>query len=308
MKHSSYIERAEKAVSLMLVSHQWDGLNQSTVNRWISNFDDPLRYYAWKILRHLLYYSEVDIELLLREVLFHNIIGHDVPLRTQVSSAFHSYPCELAWQFAQELPKTLLVPLMDSSSPSESGPALTRVAMQKLLYPKTSIVFPDKILCSRLENGDFRRVVIIDDNSGTGDQFRKFWTTTRFMDNSDLLSDVLPQLSIPIYYAVLIMPEATRRDLQAEIPNVTFKAAQVLTAEDEVFAAASRYWENDDELHKARVDMESHLNKFGIPLLGYRDHSFAVTLHHTIPDWSLPMLWRGVNGWNPLIARKNTNA
>src|SRR5688500_5994888 len=71
-----YVQDAEAFFAIMRRAGQWDGLLPDAVNLWLENFDTPsLRYFACRILRGLLYYSERDTETLLREGLNHQVLG-----------------------------------------------------------------------------------------------------------------------------------------------------------------------------------------------------------------------------------------
>jgi hypothetical protein len=299
-----HVEDTEAFLNLMLRSRQWDGLDSTRVERWLGNFDsDLLRYYALRILRRVVYYSEMDGELLLREALLHRVIGAEIRRTHQVASSFGRLPSFLESEFKRTLPKTLLVPLMDSGKPSESSPAITRIAAQRLNVPTESIHFPEKVTKSDLAACD--RVVLVDDNVGSGQQFRAFWNTFE-VASGERFQDLLKSAQKPLYYVVLVGTSTALTDLRADHPNIRFCATQELTPDYEVFAPDSLFWGDPTECTAAKALIDEHLKSRGIPLLGWASLGYAVVFHRTIPDWSLPMFWQGNENWHPVLERKNS--
>jgi hypothetical protein len=306
LARESFIETADNFANLMLHIRQWDGINKTDVLGWISNFDTSLRYFAWKLLYRLIYYSERDIELLLREVLFHKTLSREVRETYQIPSGFGRYPSFLNFQLKRMFDKTLIVPVLDSSKPHESGPAVTRIAVQRLGIPDASVLFPGDIQDHHLTSHE--RIIFIDDNVGSGDQFKDFWTDYPFSNQKQLLSEAVESSQLKVYSLSLVAVKQSLVKLQGMFPKVTFRAAQELSAEYEIFSPESIVWSNDAERLEAQAAINTLLNERGVPTYGHANLSFGVIMHQTIPDWSHPMLWRERPDWKPLLRRKNSNA
>ena len=88
------------------------------------------------------------------------------------------------------------------------------------------------------------------------------------------------------------------------VANISF--AEVLDESHRIFTSNHLCWEDAEEQQTVRTLLETELSKYGIRLMGFHDLDFAVAVHDTIPDWSLPMLYKNINGWNMLIERKDS--
>lgn len=300
-----FIEDAQKFVSLMLDTGQWDALDKLTVQNWLRNFPPEAEYFAWKILRTLIYYSERDLEALLREAIIHRVIGRGVRLEHQIPNDFGRYPSFLRHELLRAVDRTLIVPLLDDDRPSESSLGVTRSALTALGFPTGAFVFPSNLTSVPPSSVD--RVIIVDDNAGSGDQFEGFW------HNYQLTPTVVPAQYLAqfreVNYVVLAATATGMKRLRADFPTVRFTAGQTLTAELGIFDNNSICWQSHEEREEALLILEKALAPFQIPVKGYQDLSHTLILHKNIPDWSLPVLWRGVRGeWAPLVTRKNSYA
>jgi hypothetical protein len=293
-QRTAYVEDAETFFSLMSRTRQWDALQPDAVQRWLDNFPtDELRYYACRVLRGLLYYSERDVETLLREALFHKVIG-GIVRSEQRALSFGQFPSTLAYNFRRTVERTLLVPLVVADSPAESSSEVTRIAQQRLDIPGSRICYPHQI--PEQDFADIDNVVIVDDNLGSGDQFREFWTTYRGHRSSEL-ARFLASANASVFSLVLVANAPALAALRDEFPEVAFCCAQELPSAWEVFGNSSVYWPDPEEQTEAETALEAHLGKFGIPLKGYGAMSYALILHRTVPDWCLPALWQQAEDW-----------
>jgi len=302
---AGYVEDATKFVHLMLEARQWDALDKLSVQNWLDNFPAQCRYFSLRILRHLLYYSERDLEALLRETILHSVLGTDIRRRFQLPSKFGQYPSFLHYELCKAMERTALVPLLDGNRPSESSLTVTRTALQALGFKPYSFAFPDKL--SEIKTTTCDRLIFVDDNLGTGDQFRTFWTQFEAEPGRSIADFCDTHADWPIYYVVQVGLDQALNDLRGEFPRVHFLAGQIVAPDHGVFQPTSRCWLSEAERIEATAALTEVVQPIGIQLLGYRDFDYAVVLHKNIPDWSLPLLWRGVKGeWTPLVERKNS--
>jgi hypothetical protein len=283
---------------------QWDGLEPNAANRWLDNFSTgPLKYFAARILRGLVYYSERDIGTLLKEGLVHQVLGRLVREEYQLKTEFSCYPSRLTYELKRHTERTLLVPLVMSDNPAESGPGITRIAERLLGFSRDNICYPDQLIDRNFSEID--DVVIIDDNLGSGQHFRKFWDDFANRDGV-AISRFLTHAAKRVHHLVLVAVEPAFRSLVADYSDVRFAAAQLIPGDYGVFAPNSVYWPDTEEQTEAYNAFQSHLSSFDIPISGFSDMTFAVVLHDTIPDWCLPALWLQRPDWTPLITRKNS--
>lgn len=303
-ERAEYIEDAEAFFAVMRRTHQWDALAPDAVQGWLGNFPQTgaTRYFACRVLRGLLYYSGRDVETLFREALFDQVLGRIVRVEHQLPSKFGCISSKLAYELKRALERTALVPLTSSGRPSESSPEITRIAQQRLTVPKDNILYPHHLDEETLKQ--FDHVVIVDDNLGSGSQFREFWCDYQLPDGS-LLSDLLGKHNVSVHSLVLVGAKEALSELRTDYPNVAFSCAQELPANYGVFATSSVYWPDAEEQAEAFATFTTHLESFGIPVLGFNELTYAVIIHKTIPDWTLPALWMSTEDWKPLLHRRN---
>ena len=79
-----------------------------------------------------------------------------------------------------------------------------------------------------------------------------------------------------------------------------------LSEQHRVFSNSSYMWKDDEQRQEAYDFFEEISRNAGIPLKGYKGFDFAFVMHNTIPDWSLPILWKETAEWNILLRRKNS--
>jgi hypothetical protein len=239
----------------------------------------------------------------LKEGLLHQVLGDLVRERYQLPSGFACYPSVLSYQLRSHAERTLLVPLTASDSPAESGPGIARLAEQSLAFPRANICYPHQ-----LKDRDFSvidDVVFVDDNLGSGKQFRNFWPSY-FVDASTEIGRFLGATAARLHYLVLIATESALVQLRSDFPELHFACAQRLPDSYDLFARDSIYWPDSEEQDEAVKTLEDHLARFGVSLRGFEGLTYAVVLHNTIPDWCFPAFWRKEEDWFPLLTRRNS--
>lgn len=298
-----FVARSRLAIGFLLSCHQWDGLRWPEIMAWLGNFPpDPLsQYYPVRLLANLLYYSEYDLELLAGQSV-NRIIGRSI-LAKQILSGFSIPNAELRRDYARNLSETLFIPLLVEGRPYESGHQIARLLVQRLRIPTSQMmnVWDIKMIGSR-----FKCLVVVDDCLGSGDELRKFWSGTKISDGATLLRDWCKANCIKAYYLTLIGYQNTARQLASEFHDLEVVCAETLTDQHRVFEPRSVYWDSEVELSQARTFFEDVATQRRLGLLGYGSLGFAVIMHVTVPDWSLPILWKEVPGWSVLMVRKNS--
>lgn len=293
-----YVQDAEAFFAIMRRAGQWDGLLPDAVNLWLENFDTPpLRYFACRILRGLLYYSERDTETLLREGLNHQVLGRLVRMEHQIPSAFSCYPSLLNYHLTSARQRTLLVPLTTDANPSESALQVTRVVRKRLHFPSANICFPNQLVAQDFSK--FKHVVVVDDNVGSGAQFREFWENCPV--DGTTVGRYLSQSGATLHYLVLIGTASAVAQLRTDFPEVDFRCAQNLPDNYGVFAPASVYWPDAEEQAEAQQAVTQLVEGRGVTPVGWNGMTYAAVLHQIIPDWCLPALWQKTVDWTPLI-------
>ncbi len=299
-----YIDSTSLFVKFMIASKQWSSLSLREVNIWKNNFDSNLvsQYYSSRLLSHFLYYSEHDMELMLKKGV-EDIIVNSVILQEQLKSNFSCLPQDLSHIYNSEISKTLFIPLLDKNKPHESGNQMARILVQKLGISQSNTTFHYDL--SDLHS-KYTRVVIVDDCIGSGHQFTDFLDTAQTRDNSFLMKWCSDN-NIQLFYLSLIGFKNTVERLNNTMTNISIHCVQLVDECLRVFNDESYVWTDKSEMINAKEHIQSILNSVEVPLMGYNNLDFLVAMHSNIPDWSLPLLWKSRDNWQLLMRRKNSD-
>jgi len=300
----SYIDETSRIISLMCRANQWNGLTEGAIQEWLRNFrDQEGLYFASKIIRKWLYYSEDDIISLLRFGLYDKIYAQEL-ISEIIQDGNLMIPNYITSSIIKsKFKKTLFIPLLDSNKPHESGLQFSRYLVQKLKVESNQSLFHYDIQPNHLNEYD--KLVIVDDCIGSGQQLVDFWLSPQLKN----IREATQENKIKCYYLILIGYKNTIEDIIATIPKLKIIICVPLTDQYRVFSNESinRYWNDNEELEDARNYFLKLTQERGIPMYGFAGLDFAVIIHRNIPDWSLPIFWKGSSDWKFLIERKNSN-
>lgn len=306
-----YINKCKSYVEFMLSQQQWSGLTKEETEVWLGNFRDlnlEEKYYVYKLLANLIYYSEKDVLEALNEGVFSLLFNKDV-LEKQITTDFTLSQQTLSNTIKTELRKTCFVPLLDSDSPHESGNYVSRLLVKNGLINAKQSMFLDKIVPA-FKSGQFSNLVIVDDCVGSGEQLRTFWSEALVYEgNKEIaLNSFCIARNIKAVYLTLFGYDKTIEKLKINLPKLKICCVRALSEAQRVFSDYSYVWSDEDELRKAISLFLSLTKNNGIPLYGFADLDFAFIMHQTIPDWSLPLFWKENSDWKLLMRRKNSDA
>lgn len=306
-----HINRCKSYVAFMLSQQQWSGLTKAEVDRWLSNFRNLQSkeiLLVYKLLTNIIYFSEKDVLEALKEGV-HNCICYKAILDKQTNADFGLSQQALSNILKEEINKTCFIPLLDSDSPHESGNYITRLLVQQGIIPQECSMFIDR-LATTFQSGTVTRLVIVDDCVGSGNQLRDFWEDTLvFVGTENIpLKELCKRYNIGTNYLTLFGYDQSILGLKNEFKDLDIHCVRFLSETQRVFSDSSYIWENCGERDAALELFNSLAKDSGIPLYGYRSLDFAFIMHQTIPDWSLPLLWKETADWKLLMRRKNSNA
>lgn len=300
----TYINNKRHLIRVICRTNQWSGLGEKKITDWVRNFGDiEGKYIGIKLFLNSLYYSERNIIDLLKYSIFEQIISEEIKKNQLSSGSIYASKSSLNSEIKKQLNKTLFIPLSDNINPSESGLALAKYLTNELHIYENQVMFHFQLT----ENvfNEFERIIILDDCVGSGQQIKNFWN-----GNGDFsgLKSIIPFREIPTYFLALIGYDKPILDLQIDgyTEGLRVKINQVLTDNNRVFRSCHKTWRNDKEREFSIEYLKEISKNKGLSLLGFNEFDFAVFLHNTAPDWTLPLFWQHVEGeWVNLVNRKN---
>jgi hypothetical protein len=303
-----YVNRCKQFIEAMLNSKQWSGLTRNDVFRWLSNFKglkDEEEYIVYKLLTNIIYFSDTDIIYLLKDGI-KNYLFNDKLLDAQITADFELNDQQILDIINNEIAITCFVPLLNTNKPHESGNYITRLLVQNNIIDATQSVFPDRIE-DAIDSFSYKRITIVDDCIGTGNQLVDFLTDKIIANKTMLLIEWAKQKNIEVNYLVLFGYKKTIEDLSRIYKDLKINCLKELDDNLRIFNDNSYIWKNIDERDFA-LSLFSNITKANrINLFGYEDLDFAFIMDKTIPDWSLPVFWQTNEKWYNLLMRKNSN-
>lgn len=297
-----YVDQCALFFNFLLRKRQWSGITTADYMRWIKNFDslEEGKYIGTRILNSLLYYSEDDLIKLLDDVIM-GVFEQEVVLPLQLEKCFSCLPSEIEYAVTEAVSKTIVMPAIeDMMDPGASGPEIIR-HVRNHFRPQLQSTFNQNLV----KDACYERLIIIDDCIGSGDQCGTFWTTAEISDGS-LLRDWAIKTGTKAYFIALVGYKKTVETLRTQYPELTIICAEYIDEHHQIFGEKNRCWRDNTEGQWAEGILGTKLEEHGISLRGHEDLCFAVALHKTIPDWSLPALYKNKNDWQHLLERKTT--
>ena len=305
-----YINKCRAFIDFMLSQQQWSGLTRETIDLWLKNFKDlspDEEKLVYKLLTHIIYFSENDVNDALKNGVFNCLAYNDI-LNQQKSSNFSLSTHSLTNIYKSKLKQSCFAPLLDSDAPHESANNICRALVQQGIIPSEKSVFI-KDVPRLFRTGAVNNLVIVDDCVGSGDQLSTFWEETEVQDNGVCISisQLCQQYNATANYLTLFGYDKSIENLRRKYKDLNIVCVRTLNDQHRVFSENSYIWENEDERIRAFNLFNSLAKDVGINIFGYANLDFAFIMHRTIPDWSLPILWKENRDWNLLMRRKNSN-
>jgi hypothetical protein len=143
---------------------------------------------------------------------------------------------------------------------------------------------------ARLDRGSVSALYLIDDFSGTGDEFAGWWET---------IEPIIRPLESKVFVALLVVNNRALSRIRALVKDVFHvelldDSANVLLASSAVF----------DDQERSQVLAYCERTESGDKFLrGYGDCGLLVAFKHGCPNNSLPILWFRSPRWQPLFHR-----
>lgn len=305
-----YINKCKAFIDFMLSQQQWSGLTRSNIDSWLTNFKGTSleeQELVYKLLTHIIYFSENDITEALKIGVFNCLSYFDI-LEKQKSSNFSMSTHTLQNIHKSNVNRSCFVPLLDRGAPHESANNVCRTLVQQGLIPANKSIFISQVP-SLLKENEIDNLVIVDDCVGSGDQLRTFWEETRVDDMGSSLSikELCEKYGVRANYLTLFGYTRSINELRKEFSDLNIFCVRELNDQHRVFSESSYIWKDDNERKKAFTMIDSFAKNAGVNTYGYKDLDFAFVMHKTIPDWSLPIFWQENSDWKLLLRRKNSN-
>ena len=272
------------------------------MKRWKDNFAlvEDGEYLSSRLLNCLLAYSENDMYKLICESI-QSIFQKEYILNMQLSSNFNTLRSVLEYEVNQALQETLFIPLSMDDCPGESGGSIIRMLIQRF-KPPIKHMFGFRIT----KDMSYKRLIIVDDCIGSGDQLIEFWETSIISDGT-LLREWCKKKNVKPYYVVLVGYDNSINEIEKRCKDINIVCTERLNEHHRIFGDESLFWSNSEEKEYYKNILAPLLSEQAINLKGHKGLDFSVVMHKTIPDWTIPLFHKSRDEWNQLVERKDSN-
>lgn len=302
--YRKYLDNRKSLIRVICRTKQWSGLDECDVYNWLDNFQDSFgKYIALKILIHSIYYSEKNVVDLLSYGIYEKIHSAEIKRQLVINNNILTPRTETNSQLLDRVENSAFVPLLDKSRPGESANQMTRYLIQKLnISPHQTFFIGDLTNEVILKQ---RSIIFLDDCIGSGNQLDDFFGKS----NVQSVVNYAAKNNIELYYLIITGYKYNIQKVQQRdnLKNIKIVACDELNDFDRIFNEQNIIWQDKEEFEKANQYFKDLENNLGISQYGWASLDFAVFMHNTVPDWSLPIFWTSNSDWTPLMTRKNSN-
>lgn len=294
-RHLSLYSEVERRFKSMLQRGVITGTEESTLDRWLDNFQsDEELYFAARVLERLIFRSQSMIESSIDQLLHcmlptylrqHGLYSHSSieAFLEALGSSDPSYPLRFVGVDGQKAFDT-----------GKSGAVIIRHYKRHGGIHKVLTCRPDKL---HPLPEQVKCLVFVDDMLGTGQQFKNF-----------LRDNKLEELEgVRMVYCPFV---AFRDGVKAldKYPWLTVLPIEVLEVRHQFFSESiktSGLWAIDDAntAADARAFYDQLAIDKGIPPTTRHGLELVLGFEHSTPNNSLSLLWAGSDNWTPLFKR-----
>lgn len=276
----------------LVESRIWSGISSGSLRNWIQQFDQfDARLLAATLLDNLIYRSRAQFMALLENLIvtFRNPSDPDA--------------CDL-WLVdalqSRDDPRIRFAPVIrNDQPPTKSATYVMRLLQRQfrmrdewLIWPQAIEALPEDTL-----------VFLVDDLSGTGDQFLRFWQSAGLQE----LNAGRPDLRFHLF-TTAIHQSAIRRITEL-IPAIRIVCSEILGPQHHFFTGTSLSQYKSPELisivqslHTTIVD-RTGLGGGRVTPMGYGGMGLCYAFEHATPNNTLPIFWQETSHWQPLLQR-----
>lgn len=287
-----FYERVMLYAKGMVERKVWSGIDHATLESWALRFDQyDARALAAALLDNLIYRSKPQFLALLEYLM----------LTIRIPPYGDQHDRALIDALARRSdPKVRLVPVIRMDQPpTKSATYVLRLMQRKFRIRDQWLIWPQEI--SNVPEGT--AIILVDDLSGSGDQFDEFWKAQALSELAKTRADLKFHLATAAIHQCAL--ERIRKDYPITVNYAELLGPQHHFLNGEVLNQYKRAAFRELVVAKhAEVVAAVGLNRSPtIPATGYDDLGLCYAFEHATPNNSLPILWMETETWHPLLNR-----
>lgn len=281
-----YQEVVERCFSLIELNY-WNRIDNYTLRQWLSNFDsDEEKYFAAQLLFHFQYRNEKAIISMFKQIIQAYLPQKLDELGIYKISSIREWEYTLKTEEkAYKLPFRFTT-INKEGRIGESGDALFRTIAQYNIVYKGIGRF---INC--IDTDKIKTVILIDDITGSGDQFKKFYA--QYIDTFEQFEHII--------YCPLVAHEAAIKNISEISPKIHIIPAEIITTEHSFYGISDEKNSTKDFLNFYEQLISK--NKLKITFrYGYNAQAILYGMDISTPNNNHPLIYHN-RKWNPLLIR-----
>jgi hypothetical protein len=271
----------------------WSGIERSRLDTWLHAFaDHDSNLLAAALLDHLSYRSKPQFLALLENLV----------LTLRLPGIARTHDAEFIETLSERKdPHVRFAPVIaPDQPPTKSGPYVLRLLQRQFRMRDQWLIWPERIATVPK---DTESIFLLDDFTGTGDQFCTFWKA----QGLDHVMKSRPKLHFVLLAAAIHQSGLDR--IKQDIPGLTVMYSELLGPQHHFSTGTVLdYYKEPDvkatilgqlqTICKARNIGGKSYGPFGHGELG-----LCYAFEHATPNNTLPIYWYDSVDWSPLISR-----
>jgi hypothetical protein len=276
----------------LIATRAWSGMDSGRLNNWINAHRDqnePLL--AAALLDNLIYRSKPQFSALLENLV----------LNVRLPGGARPHDADFVESLSRRTdPRVRIAPVIaPDQPPTKSGPYVLRLLQRQFRIRDEWLIWPDQIV--DVPDGT-RQIFLLDDFTGTGDQFTSFWRKQHLNE----VMDRRPDLEFVLLAAAI--HETGLIEIRRAIPRLTVMYSERLGLQHHFCAGTVLDQYREPEVKKVIVESLGKVcGALGIGgargHLGYGDLALCYAFEHATPNNTLPIYWQESDRWPALLSR-----
>ncbi len=270
---------------------------------WIRNFSEEEKPIALRLLDGFTFFSE----RMVHQLLWSNF---EQLSKIVIKNKFDLSRAKEEWK---EFIDSVYIVRVTGENPndSDSGYLFARYARDIVGLREEQIIDPSYVSYI-LHNVEGANIILVDDFSGSGNQFVESWN--RSYRDQPSLKEIAESCSDEhkFFFCPVICTEKSKKRIEEDCPQVTIVTAHYFGDIHSPLNSNSFIW-RDDMKSEGPEFIKSASDRAGIYDLngsvgcqtGFHRLGLALSFAHSWPDATLPLFYFNENGWKPLLKKGN---
>lgn len=268
----------------------WGSAMQLNPSGWIANFEPADRDLAAHLMNGYIYLNS-DMVSKQFETGFRRIVSGELDERSSNDALSR-------WRSLRDTAQVSF----PTTHPTDSGHQFVQATRDRFGVPEDRIHDLPDLRRHLYAVSDPPPVVLVDDFTGTGNQFVRSVTSKGDGNTPSLIEEIARLGIVDAYFVVAVATDSAKRRIESDTP-FTVSAGNILPSTASILDAET-HLVPPDQRDAARELVERYSSRAGIEpedVWGYERSGLALSFAHKTPNNTLPIFTKESPRWTPLI-------